>query len=246
MPEHASDSLNHSWTGFYLGNNLGGVWGGGNLWTTAALAAPGIQFPASYFQATSIPAIGTVGAQNINSSGVTAGITGGYNWQKGNLVLGFESEFGYFDLHGDVTGAAVYPCCAPTGFTIKSSVRSDFLFTARPRIGWAYRDALLFISGGLAGSKLKSDFMFSDNNSAAAASGSLSSIAVGYSFGGGIEARVGDHWSVEAEYLYVDLGRESATSANLTTAYGPSPLNVFTHSVDLFANLARVGVNYRF
>ena len=38
-------------------------------------------------------------------------------------------------------------------------------------------------------------------------------------------------WSVKAEYLYVDLGRVSTTSANLTAFTPPSafPANVFTH-----------------
>jgi outer membrane immunogenic protein len=245
-PEYASNSPNYSWTGFYLGDYLGGVRGRSDLRTTAALTGPGIEFPAGYFQATSIPAIRAVGAQSTKSSGVTGGITGGYNWQISNLVLSFETDFGYLGLRGVSTSSAIYPCCAPTGFIIQSSARSDFLFTARPRIGLAHSGVLAFVSGGFAVSRLNSDFTFSDNNSAATASGSASSMAVGYAVGGGIEARVGGHWSFKTEYLYIDLGRISAASSNLTTTYGRSPLNVFTHSADLIASLVRLGVNFRF
>ena len=49
-------------------------------------------------------------------------------------------------------------------------------------------------------------------------------------------------WSVKAEYLYVDLGRTSTTSTNLT-AFAPAtafPTNVVTHAVDLaFEHRAR-------
>jgi outer membrane immunogenic protein len=242
----ASDSTNYPWSGFYLGGDLGGGWGRSDLRTTAVSAGPGIPFPTGYFQGTSIPAILEVGAQRTKSSGATGGIDGGYNWQDGNLVLSFETDWGYLGLHGVSSGSAIYPCCAPTGFTIKSSTRSDFLFTARPRVGLAHDGMLVFLTGGLAVSRLNSDFEFSDNNSAAAASGSFSRITAGYAFGAGVEARAGRRWSFKAEYLYVNLGRISASSANLTTVYGPSPLNVFTHSADLIVNIARLGVNYRF
>ena len=245
-PNHASDSPSYGWTGFYLGDYLGGAWGRSALRTTAALTAPGVPFPAGYFQVTSIPAIRAVGAQSTKSSAVTGGTTGGYNWQTGNLVLSFETDLGYLGLNGVSTGSAIYPCCAPTGFTIKSSARSDFLFLGRPRIGLVHNSVLLFVSGGLAVNRLNSDFAFSDNNSAATASGSASRMAVGYTLGGGIEARLGSHWSIKAEYLYIDIGTISVASTNLTSFYGPSPLNIFTHSTDLVANVARLGVNYRF
>lgn len=237
----ALDSPTYNWTGFYLGGDLGGAWGRSDLRTTAALAGPG-----SYFQITTIPVIRAVGAQNTKLSGVTAGMAGGYDWQTGNLVLGLATDFGYLDLHGSTFGSAIYPCCAPTGFFLNSSVRSDWLFTARPRIGLAHDGLLFFVTGGLALSRLNSGFAFNDNNSAAAASGSISNTAAGYAYGGGIEARASSHWTVKAEYLHVDLGRVSGTSANLTSSFGPSPFNVFTHSADLRANLVRLGVHYRF
>ena len=54
-------------------------------------------------------------------------------------------------------------------------------------------------------------------------------------------------WSVKAEYLYVDLGRTSTISNNLTLA-GPFaiPAQTFTHTVNLTSNIGRVGINYMF
>ena len=71
---------------------------------------------------------------------------------------------------------------------------------------------------------------------------------VGWTAGVGTEYAFGGGWSLKAEYLYVDLGRATATSTNLVTFAGTglSPSNVYTHSVDLKSNIVRVGVNYKF
>lgn len=60
-----------SWTGFYLGGNVG--FGIAN--TNYAVLLPGI--PGS-------------------GSGLVAGVQAGYNWQVNNFVLGVEGDFGYF------------------------------------------------------------------------------------------------------------------------------------------------------
>ncbi len=55
---------------------------------------------------------------------------------------------------------------------------------------------------------------------------------------------------MKAEYLYLDLGRNTVTSTNLTTIFPGGatafPASVFTHSSDLKSNIVRVGLNYRF
>ena len=55
-------------------------------------------------------------------------------------------------------------------------------------------------------------------------------------------------WSIKAEYLYVDLGRASTTSNNLTVLAGAVafPLQTWTHTVNLTSNIGRVGINYKF
>jgi outer membrane immunogenic protein len=69
---------------------------------------------------------------------------------------------------------------------------------------------------------------------------------VGYTVGGGVEAKLWAHWSVKAEYLFVDFGRVSVNSNNLVAGGFPLPAQVFTHSLDLRADIARVGLNYHF
>jgi outer membrane immunogenic protein len=89
--------------------------------------------------------------------------------------------------------------------------------------------------------------LVTDNNSAVSESGSLSKMLTGYAAGGGVEAGLWANWTVKAEYLYVNFGKASISSANLLDPFvGPFPQNVFTHSSDLSASLVRLGVNYHF
>jgi outer membrane immunogenic protein len=65
-----------SWTGFYIGANVGGGFGRDTDTVTAAL-----------------PGIGTAtGKARSNTSGVIGGGQIGYNWQIGKIVLGLEAD----------------------------------------------------------------------------------------------------------------------------------------------------------
>jgi outer membrane immunogenic protein len=233
----------YDWTGFYVGLNAGGAWNESNP-TTATVFSP-----TGYFAATSVPAIGTVGNQNINRSGFTGGVTGGYNWQVGSGLLGIETDFNYFHINGSATGTALYPCCAPTTFTVNSSESTDWLWTLRGRAGFLATPALLLYgTGGLAVANLKANYVFTDTFATAAESAAISTTRYGWTAGAGGEYALMNGWSIKAEYLYVDLGRASTTSTNLT-AFVPAiafPTNVYTHTVNLHSNIGRVGINYKF
>ena len=201
--------------------------------------------PAAYFASSSVSAIAAVGAQRVNSSSVTGGFTAGYNWQVNNAVLGLEGDINYFGFKGRATGSALYPCCAPDTFTVSSSVSADWLATIRGRIGFlAAPTWLLYATGGAAIAEVKGNFNFTDTFAAATELAAIRDTRVGWTAGVGTEYAFGGGWSLKAEYLYVDLGRSSVTSTNLLG--GAFPTYVFTHSVDLKSNIARVGVNYKF
>jgi outer membrane immunogenic protein len=233
----------YNWTGFYVGGNLGGQWGSADPTTSTVYS------PSGYFAMSSVPAINGVGSQHVNSSSVTGGFTAGYNWQVNNAVFGLEGDINYFGFKGSASGSAVYPCCTWSGFTVASSVSADWLATIRGRIGFlATPNWLLYATGGVAIADVRGDFTFTDTYAAATESGAIRDTRIGWTAGLGSEYAVGNGWSVKAEYLYVDLGRTSVTSANLTTLILPFafPSNPYTHSVDLKSNIVRVGVNYKF
>jgi outer membrane immunogenic protein len=233
----------YDWTGFYVGANVGGQWGSADPTTSTVFS------PIGYFAASSVPAIAAVGAQNVNSSSVTGGFTAGYNWQINRAVLGFEGDINYFGFKGSASGSAVYPCCAPTAFTVSSSVSADWLATIRGRIGFlATPTWLVYATGGAAIADVKGNFNFTDTFATATESAAIRDTRVGWTAGAGTEYAFGGGWSFKAEYLYVDLGRASATSTNLA-AFVPAiafPANVYTHSFDIRSNIVRVGVNYKF
>jgi outer membrane immunogenic protein len=233
----------YSWTGFYIGVNAGGAWNESDITTSTVFS------PTGYFATSSVPAIALVGAQRIKNTDFTGGLTAGYNWQASNFVFGLEADFNFFGVRGSATGSALYPCCAPTAFTVSSSRSADWLITVRPRAGVLVTPALLLYgTGGVAIADVKANFLFSDTFATAAESAVISETRVGWTAGGGAEYALMNGWSVKGEYLYVDLGRANTTSTNLT-AFAPPiafPTNVFSHSVDLRSNIVRVGLNYKF
>jgi opacity protein-like surface antigen len=227
----------NDWSGFYVGATAGAAWGQYAPRTSTVRGG--------YFGSLGAPAVTAAGMQTINATGFVAGLEGGYNWQIGNLLLGLEADLEAVDLNGSVsTGAIRYPTHPPE-YTVTSYGSTDWLFTARPRLGWAMPNHwLLYATGGLAVTQLHSDFSFVDTNRVFV-SGSVDALKAGYTVGGGVEATLTDRLSVKAEYLFVDFGNTagSVTANNLLPFH---PHQTFAHSAGLSADIVRAGLNYRF
>ena len=156
----------------------------------------------------------------------------GYNWQTGPLVLGVETDFNYRGAQG-----------ANNGFgTISRG--AGYFGTARGRIGYAMDRMLIYATGGLA---------YGTANFPGSATGiglggaphfltrlDNPGMKLGWTAGAGVEYALSRNWSVKAEYLYVDLGRSSATYADLATGL---PVSLQARNSD---HIVRAGVNYRF
>jgi outer membrane immunogenic protein len=238
----------YNWTGFYIGLNAGGAWGTFHATTTTDFNPAPLGGPPVYNISNppeDVAALAAVGAQNISGAGFTGGGQVGYNWQAGAAVFGVEADINYFRLSGSATKTGPYPpFFPPFTMTVNSQVNTDWLFTARPRLGYASNNWLFYVTGGLALTRLHGTFTFTDNLGPALETGTISEIKVGWTIGGGVEVGLWNRWTARAEYLYVDFGNVSTTSNNLV-APTPFPANVFHHGTDLSANIARVGLNYR-
>ncbi len=249
-----------SWTGVYVGANLGGVWGKSDARTTATPAvASGYVVPAD------IPTFNAVGTQHLNASSFfTGGVQAGYNYQIGAMgLVGIEADFQSFSTKASASAGAVYPTFTPASFTITSNVSTDWLATLRGRLGIAAtRDWLVYGTGGLAVGQVTGSWSFTDNCGLVPACGgsfvpgpnvaegaSASATKFGWTVGAGAEVRLTSNWSVKAEYLYVNLGSVSATTtikdAAFLAFYGANT-NVFTHSLNVSDHIGRAGLNYRF
>ncbi len=234
-PDFASPP--YDWTGFYVGATAGAAWG--QYTPRTSTVSDG------YIGPRGAAAIAAAGMQTVNPTGFVAGLAGGYNWQIGKALIGLEADLQAVDLEG-ATGSGAIPYPAKSGaFTVTSYGSTDWLFTARPRLGWVMPNHwLLYATGGLALTQLHSNFSFVDSHQVFE-SGNVNALKAGYAVGGGVEAPLTDRLSVKAEYLFVDFGNTGGSvTANSLAPFFPN--QTFTHSVGLRADIFRAGLNYRF
>lgn len=245
----AQSNTSDDWTGFYVGGNAGIAVGRTGVNTSTIYSGSG------YFATTSPAAVNAAGATSIESNGFTGGGQAGYNKQFGRFVIGAEADFGAHRINKEVVTGDDYPCCT-SSFEIAQSVKTNWMFTARPRVGVTAGPALIYATGGLAMTDVEYNAVFTDNDSNAFESASFKKTRTGYAAGGGVEVKMTNRWSAKVEYLYADFGRTSVTSNNLTTDFfggevvgGGSeswPENTFTHSARVKSHDFRFGFNYRF
>jgi outer membrane immunogenic protein len=251
--------ISDNWSGFYFGGYVGGAWGDSNVRTDAGTFVPG----SSYFTSiANIDSINQNGTGQLSPDSVIGGVQIGANLQKGNWVFGLEADFGAFNLNGGRGATNVpYPSQPnpppPTAatYTVRASMDTDWLFTARARLGYALQPNLfIYATGGLALTNLRVSNSFSDDAaSAGVGGGSHTQTMTGWTLGGGAEVALSRAWSIKAEYLYVDFG---STTVRSSVACGPAanfdcntiPItpNAFSTSADLAAHIARLGLNYKF
>jgi outer membrane immunogenic protein len=116
-----------SWTGFYIGANVGGAWG--NSSDTNAFFAP------------------LTSTGNFSTSGVLGGGQAGYNWQFGSWVLGIETDGDWSNVKGSTSNGL----CA--GVTCTTS--DSWVGTTRGRLGYAVDHWLFYGTGGVAYGDIK-------------------------------------------------------------------------------------------
>lgn len=206
--------------------------------------------PTGYFATTSVTAIATAGAQNMSGSTIAFGADFGIDHRIGNLVLGAGIDWSTFGMSDSVTSGAVYPCCAPTAFSIYQDFETKWLATAKLRAGWVFpsaigdRDLLVYVTGGMASTKVRTTTVFTDTFATARETAEKSVNARGMVWGVGAELQLGEHMTVRPEWEHVDIGQVSPRSSGLT-AFTPAisfPTSQFTHHQDFEADVIRVGL----
>ena len=173
--------------------------------------------------------------------------------QFGNTVFGIEGDVNAFSLSASRYASVSPPFTNPVGqiVTVGTTLDTDWLATIRGRLGYAVTPmTLLYVTGGGALTSLKVSNSISDNAASlgfttGSGGANHSEIKLGWTIGGGAEFALDSHWTLKAEYLYVDFG---AVSVNSTfTSPGTSRgANSFGSQADLTANIARMGLNYKF
>jgi outer membrane immunogenic protein len=229
-------SARPSWTGFYIGGNVGGAW------ADADLRGKDEQIPGF---AIDNAAVSAAASRDLDADGFIGGGQVGFNGQSGAWVWGLEADFQGLDLDASNRKTYLFPSTPTTFFTINQSVEMNWLVTVRPRLGYTFGRSLIYATGGLA----VGDVEFAANNLFIPPNverARISETNVGWTIGGGWEQAFGDRLSFKIEYLFVDLGDTGTKSGVFIPPSPPGFTNTFTHSVDVTENIVRAGVNYRF
>lgn len=229
-----------NWDGWYVGGNLSA--GDGEAETMTGLVADG-----SYFAGSSVTSINADGApQDLDFDGVSPGIQGGINFEPGGwFVWGIELDVNATDADETVSVTTVYPCCAPTDYTLTQGYETGLAASLRARAGWANAKVFLYVTAGLAAMEIETAQTFSDTFASAAQANSEDSTETAPVYGIGGEFKVGGGpWSIKVELLQADFD-EIVTSSGMTAPVGAEG-NIFTHTLELETGTARVGANFRF
>jgi len=232
------------WKGFYVGGNVGGALGSSDA--TTSVSDPTFSY---YPDLVTQGDINTAGLQHLGPNGVTGGGQIGYDFQHGHFLLGGEFDFGGMSLSNSKATTATFTGYTYT-FTVTQSMKTSWLMTARPRVGYAGKRVLVYGTAGLAATNLNYQETYVDTAGGGTGStenGGVKKTQTGFAAGGGVEYKAGSHWSLKGEYLYAGFGSVKTTSTNLTIIGGANfPLAVFTHAANLHANVVRAGINFRF
>ncbi|MEJ7927773.1 outer membrane beta-barrel protein [Sphingobium sp. AN641] len=137
----------------------------------------------------------------------------GYDMQMGNVVIGAVVEGGQSYGSNYVTGFS----STPANYTF--SRRLDWEAAARLRAGFAFDRTLVYATGGLAYGKFKNNFT-TNNGANTFTESNRTEDDWGYTFGGGIEHKVDDHFSVGVLYRYT---RFNPNDYRVTVGQGTAP-----------------------
>lgn len=210
-----------TWTGFYVGANVGYGWG--KFDGTSSITGNAF-----------VPNTSASGSVSLN--GVIGGGQVGYNWQTGQLVLGVEADFqGANERKTDSIGCGV-------GCVVSSDARLNSFATVRGRVGWTpWNEGLLYFTGGWAWMNAKQTVSVTAGGATATLI-DLSANQSGYVLGAGYEHMLWSRWSAKLEYLYMRATGVSGSAAIPALLGG----GTFTQTGTLTNNVVRVGLNYHF
>ena len=186
--------------------------------------------------------------QNLDSDGFVGGGELGFNWQVGKwFVLGAEADFSGSDINGDSSRVHDIPQFSPDMNEFRTSQDVDWFGTVRGRVGFVpWCRVMLYGTGGFAYGNVDDsgvlDFVPFGGLSHLPASHDETD--TGWTAGGGVEFAIGHHWTIKAEYLYIDLGDHSAIAPQIPDLNTPSTFAQYRW--DNAFHTVTAGLNFKF
>lgn len=244
-----------SWTGFYVGGELGEKWSN-TTWTTTAL----IQSPNPG------QAVDASSPTFFDPAGTRAGGYVGYNWQLApQWVTGIEGDIAWADK--TATTAGIPGCALPVANSCigtsgafaspgpgrdSSSVTLGWDASLRARLGFLVTpQVLLYGTGGVAWQQLKDSATCRHTNAdplcfeaagSPFATATNSTVRTGWTVGGGAEAVVYGNWLVRGEYRFADFG----TWSNALNLSVPGAINIVQLNLKAVTHTVSIGLAYKF
>jgi outer membrane immunogenic protein len=206
-----------SWTGFYLGGNLGGAWGHGNV---TDVFNPGINFNGG----------------NTNNGVFMGGGQAGFNYQVGSAVFGLEGTFDWAANNNNTTTGVITACCG----TVSVTSNDRWISTVAGRLGWAWDHWLLYGKGG--GAWVGNNNFTVLTSAFGSFTGTNNNTSTGWVAGVGFEWAFTNNWTLKLEYNYIGL---SSRTIVIPTAFLGLGGDVFTTGSNNVQTVV-VGINYLF
>jgi outer membrane immunogenic protein len=246
-----------SWTGFYIGGDLGGRWSN-STWNTTCIEVglPNASCPNN--TANPVDSVRFLNGNPAKFNSVSARVGGhaGYNWQLNpQWVVGIEGDIAWANSSSSIVGIPGTESAVIAGAPglDRSTVKQDWDGSIRGRVGFlATPRVMVYGTGGIAFT----------NASASATCGTpyqvgwctlpanigttstLSSNLTGWTAGLGVEGVISGNWLGRAEWRHSDYGSITGTmfGAPASLAVGDG----ISTSVKVRSEILSVGISYKF
>lgn len=222
-----------TWSGFYIGPNIGGAFGSDDR--VGIHKRGGRNIRGNRFLGNPV---------TLRETGVFGGAQLGYNYQFGSFVVGVEVD----GEGSSVEGAKSARGGSRLNFSqVTAASKVDAFGTARGRVGYAFNRFLVYGTGGVAVAHVNYNVLITGSNNQRALNTQIQddNAKFGYVFGGGVEYAITNNWSVKAEYQFIGLGRDELTAPFRRRAGQASGFTAVTEETPQFQTV-RIGANYRF
>jgi outer membrane immunogenic protein len=249
-----------SWTGFYVGGDVGAQWTD-PTWTATSLRDP----PGPCPSGTQLPIDGT-SPGGFDSVAARFGAFAGYNWQFApTWVVGIEGDYGYANIKttkpgfpgcsnsGCVAGFVYVPGGGPDGGD-NTAVTVGWDASALGRLGYLVTpDVLVFGTGGASWQNVQAtgncgpwqtSLYCNGPGQPSPSSVTQTTTLPGWTIGAGAEWHAWGNWLLRGEYRFSDFGTwTSVFPFGSTTAGGD---NTYRFQLKLQTQTAYLGLAYKF
>jgi outer membrane immunogenic protein len=201
--------------------------------------------------------VGAFGSRNCSKGGTFAGgFQIGNEVQYQHLIVGLGLDFDVVKATSQKEALKYSGTVVPAGnYAFSSRLSPDGFVRLGPRMGYAGRQALAYVTAGVTLPVGPDDSQFSftpvgSHKSTASFDGGRNFSAAGWVAGGGAEWGFNGPWSISAEYLHMSLSGSGDSVASCTgsaSACAVFSVLSFESSHNHFnANVFTIGVNYWF